>query len=73
MIPTEREGAYTFPDGSKYLGQYNSNGRKDGIGRLCFPDQSRYFFQYIVLEKSNKKNRKIFGRMYISNLIEKTQ
>ncbi|XP_073996368.1 MORN repeat-containing protein 4 homolog [Rhodnius prolixus] len=39
---TEREGAYTFPDGSKYLGQYNSNGRKDGIGRLCFPDQSRY-------------------------------
>ena len=33
---------YKYPDGSDYDGEWNKDGQRHGLGRMTFPDNSRF-------------------------------
>lgn len=35
-------GAYTYEDGTRYIGDWNCKGQKHGMGHLVLPDHTRY-------------------------------
>lgn len=35
-------GAYDYPDGTRYVGDWNAKGQKHGMGHLVLPDATRY-------------------------------
>jgi hypothetical protein len=37
-----KTGAYRYPDGSRYVGDWNQRGQKHGMGHLCLPNGTRY-------------------------------
>ncbi|KAF6213360.1 hypothetical protein GE061_011079, partial [Apolygus lucorum] len=37
-----KTGALSYPDGSKYYGDWNAKGEKHGMGKLKLPDATRY-------------------------------
>ncbi|XP_041370058.1 MORN repeat-containing protein 4-like isoform X2 [Gigantopelta aegis] len=36
-------GAYRYPDGSEYSGEWNSTGQRHGHGHMVFPDKSEFW------------------------------
>ena len=36
-------GAYRYPDGSEYSGEWNSTGQRHGHGHMFFPDRSEFW------------------------------
>jgi len=39
-------GSYKYSDGSEYIGEWDSNGQRHGVGQLTTPDGSVYSGQF---------------------------
>lgn len=42
LTQVAKTGAYKYEDGCKYYGEWNNQGQKHGLGRMLFPDGTRY-------------------------------
>merc|ERR1712170_328355 len=42
IMPTK----YKYPDGSEYIGEWNDEGQRHGLGQISFPEGARYHGQF---------------------------